>query len=126
MFPRFFKSKLFLISELCLIGLIVVSFVNITKKKQVLEEEVIGLEEQAESVNAENTVLAKRLQRAESNSYVELEAKRKLNYKRKDESVFIFYEDTSVKKEESVKIDNGQEQFYISNPARWFHYFFPY
>src|SRR3989338_5599597 len=116
MFPRFFKSKLFLISELCLIGLIVVSFVNITKKKQVLEEEVIGLEEQAESVNAENTVLAKRLRRAESNSYVELEAKRKLNYKRKDESVFIFYEDTSVKKEESVKIDNGQEQFYISNP----------
>ena len=126
MFARFFKSKLFFISELCLIGLIAVSFVNINKKKQVLEEEVRGLEKQAASVSGENTVLAKRLRRAESNSYVELEAKRKLNYKRKDESVFIFYEDTSIKKGESVKIDNGQEQFYISNPVRWFHYFFLY
>jgi cell division protein FtsB len=125
MFPDFLKTKFFLALEVIFLAIAVVGFVNITIKKKSVNAEISFLERKAASIREENEQVAQRLKKTTTDSYVEIEARRKLNYSKPGESVFVFYEEPA---QTAVNIETKADGtiFALNNPKKWINYFFPH
>lgn len=121
---KFLKSKVFLFLEIIILILIVISLMKILSKKKSVGQEIDYLSRQIAVLQQESDMLTDQLQDTFNDSYAELEAKRKLNYRRPNETVFVFYEDKPVI-EAAVKDQTGDHFAVASgNPGKWWRYFF--
>jgi len=85
----FVKSKVFLILEVSFIIVTAISFLQISKKKNSIETEINDLQKERGRALEESRELDKMEQDALSDSYIELEAKRKLGYRKEGETVVV-------------------------------------
>ncbi len=121
----FVKSKVFLILEVALIIATAISFLEISKKKKSIESEINDLQKEKIRALEESRELDKMEQDALSDSYIELEAKRKLGYRKDGETVVVFYEDDLTQGDgknltRAVRADPPRTNF-----IKWLRYFFP-
>lgn len=119
-----FKSKLFVVFEILVLLVVVGAFIRITTKQRTIQEEIAYLEENVAREQRENQGLRERLAGTSFDSYVELQAKRKLNYKKPGETVFVFYEESPEQASFVRPYPGVLSQKSMSNPAKWWHYFF--
>jgi hypothetical protein len=124
MLARFLQSKLFLALEVTVLILTVVSFARVREKKKAIQAEIDNLSAEVALRKDEQQELLKLHERNVLGAQKELEVKRKLNYRKPGEIVFVFYEDALEKEvvREGVEQQKASEEF--SNPARWWRYFF--
>jgi cell division protein FtsB len=126
LFNSFVRSKLFVLVEIALLGIVVVGFLNVREKKKNIDDEIVSLSYDIESAQVELQALDKRIEETSNDSYVELEAKRKLHYRRPDETVFIFYEPKEKTGDVQRKSFNGfSSDDSGGNWRMWLNYFFP-
>ncbi|HCA67463.1 MAG: hypothetical protein UW39_C0011G0050 [Parcubacteria group bacterium GW2011_GWC2_44_17] len=121
----FVKSKVFLILEVSFIIVTAISFLQISKKKNSIETEINDLQKERGRALEESRELDKMEQDALSDSYIELEAKRKLGYRKEGETVVVFYEDDLPQGDGK----NGTRDVRADPPGtnfiKWLRYFFP-
>ena len=125
MFPDFLKTKVFFGLEIIFLAIAVVGFVNITAKKKSVDTEITSLARKAASIRNENEQIEQRLKKTTTDSYVETEARRKLNYSKPGESVFVFYEESAPALADAQAEGNGRISA-LKNPKKWINYFFPH
>lgn len=112
--------KLFLV--LTILGLV---YVAIALGKQVyrkhkIEKEVSALEERISYLEEGNLKLAGLLDYFQKESFKEKEARAKLNFKKAGEKVIIL----TPSEEVPISENESQEEKGISNPRKWWEYFF--
>ncbi|HBH45972.1 MAG: hypothetical protein A2445_02840 [Candidatus Jacksonbacteria bacterium RIFOXYC2_FULL_44_29] len=122
---KIFRSKIFLGLEIVLLVVAIVALIKFSAKNKTIQAEIADWGKQVAMMENENQNLEKRLQEIKQDSYVELEAKKKLNYRRPDETVFVFYEENSQGQEMIGPRPSGRvESDNLSNPTKWWRYFF--
>lgn len=121
----FVKSKIFLILEIALMIVIAVSFLEISKKKKNIESEITALASELDQAETENQALKQLERDISSDSYIELEAKRKLGYSKSGETVVVFYEESPPHGENDNEPRDDDERESFTNPKKWLRYFFP-
>ena len=109
--------------EIIILALVINGFIKISAKKKSIQAEINDLEHQVEKAEQKSLVLSAQLKRASSDSYQELQAKRSLNYRRPDETVFVFYED-SLDRKGDKSTSKEEANNHASNPVLWWRYFF--
>lgn len=123
MWKRIFFSKIFILIEI--IGLIFagLSLFKILDKKQQRTAEMDKLKEQLLVLKNQNSDFLTKLQEIQTDSYVELEAKKRLNLKRPGEKVVVFVKEPAESQPIAIAektIDNISQ----SNLKMWWQYFF--
>lgn len=123
MWKRIFFSKIFILIEI--IGLIFagLSLFKILDKKQQRTAEMDKLKEQLLVLKNQNSDFLTKLQEIQTDSYVELEAKKRLNLKRPGEKVVVFVKE-SAENQPVGEIKNVQNNIEQSNLKLWWQYFF--
>ena len=123
MWKRIFFSKIFILIEI--IGLIFagLSLFKILDKKQQRTAEMNKLKEQLLVLKNQNSDFLTKLQEIKTDSYVELEAKKRLNLKRPGEKVVVFVKETADS-QPAGEIKNAQNNIEQSNLKLWWQYFF--
>lgn len=120
----FLKSKVFFLLEIALVIVTTIGLLQIVKKKKNIESEIAALEMQRDQAERENRELEHREQDISSDSYIELEAKRKLGYRKEGETVVVFYEEGMPESEGKSEVTAAPRES-VSNPLQWLRYFFP-
>jgi cell division protein FtsB len=121
---RFLKSKLFLLAEMVILTFSIIAFVKTVNKKSSIDSEIGLLQSQAQKLKEEKQFYQQELQETSLSSYVELEAKKKLNYRRPGETVLVFYEDTARQPLPAKSALSQKETKEPSNLVKWWEYFF--
>lgn len=117
----FLKSKVLIILEISLIGLGTVGLVQLVQKKEGIETEIAALAKERDREFVKQEQLSEREKNMANDSYVELEAKRTLGYRKEGETVVVFYEnEPKLTEERSEKAREGS----FANPVQWLRYFF--
>ncbi len=123
--PRgFFQSKLFTLMALVAIAFLGFSIFRLWPKKTVIDGRLQNLESKIDETKKTNDNLARFLDYFKSQSYLEREAKLKLNVRRPDENVVFIYQDEKENKakEEKEKGSLGLEG--LTNFEKWLKYLF--
>ena len=110
---KIFQSIFFTLGILIIVFFVGLSLIKIYPNKVTVDNEVNNLEQKIAEVESYNSKLGSMLDYFKSDSYLEREARERLNYKKPDEqAVFIFREkDGPVLLEESIEN--------LSYPQRW-------
>lgn len=127
MLLRLLKSKILFLLEITVFILVLIAFFSIRAKRSAIEQEIYYITNKITALKEENGGLKRRLEKADDKDYMEFEARRKLNYKKPGETVFVFYEDTSPSVGDSgLGAQDASESEYsgMPNPVAWFKYFF--
>ena len=120
---RILNSK---ILSVILVGVLVwlgVSFLDVKFQERYIHDEVQNLQNKIEAAKKDNTNLEKNMANLQNPSFLEREAKLKLNYKKSDEQVVFVYRDTAPKK--------GSESFQsklagMKNYQKWWYWLIGY
>lgn len=116
--------KFFLVA--CLAAFVAVAYALFkeTYKKKQIQEEVKKLRDQAISLEQGNQKLKGLIEYFQTQNFSEKEAREKLNVKKEGEKVVILRQQEEQR--ENIKEDgvNGQDQLIVSNPLKWWNYFF--
>lgn len=116
-----------------LFGIIALVFISaaiygeIAKKRQI-QSQISQLQREAEKISRDNALTQNKIAYLESKDYQEREAKDKLNLQSPDENV-VLVKPTIVKEnktEEKVSPATPPQPEKISNPEKWWEYFFKY
>src|SRR3989344_4341659 len=121
MFSRFFQSRIFMVMALVIIFFLAVSVAKLWPQKTVIEARLQNLEGKIGETEKSNLDLARLLSYFKSRSYLEREAKLKLNVRRPDENVVVIYEDekeNQIKEKERESL--GLEG--LTNFEKWVRY----
>ena len=123
--PNFFKSKFFTILILAGVFFLSLALVKINPQKIAVEKHLDSLEDKIKEIERSNASLTKLMAYFKSPSYLEREAKLKLNVRRPDENVvFIFrVPEGTVPKAEDVK-DKFNFGIGTTNFEKWMRYLF--
>lgn len=120
----FFQSKIFTLIALAIIFFLTVSLVKVRPQKMTAEDRLENLEGKVAETEKANSDTARLLGYFKSRSYLEREAKIKLNVRRPDENVVFIYED---EKENSLKEEEKNIFFRLEgliNFEKWLKYLF--
>lgn len=121
-------AKIFLLAGVVVLFFAVAAVFKQTQKKKQIQKEIKKIEEEAERINRENTDLQEKIAYLESRDYQEKEAKDKLNLQASGEQVVVIK--PSIVKEAVNSNENPpvktEETPKISNPKKWWDYFFKY
>ena len=113
---------------ICLISFAVVMYAlyKETYKKRQIQEEVQKLKDQAISLEQGNQKLKGLIEYFQTQNFSEKEAREKLNVKKEGEEVVIlrFQEDGRENAGEEIEESNKDATQTISNPFKWWDYFF--
>lgn len=126
----FFQSKVFTLFALAIVFFLAVSIIKLWPEKTVIEARLENLENKIGETENSNVNLARLLDYFKSRSYLEREAKLKLNVRRPDENVVFIYEDekeNSVKKSSFAKAMADKEVLGLeglTNFEKWLKYLF--
>jgi len=119
---KFFKSKLFLILEVVVLVLVISTFLKINVKKEIIRKEIRLLQEDLTTAKQESKILQEQMQEHVLGRRVELEAKRKLHFRKPEERVFVFYE--SDKAQGTIQKEPVEQELVFNNTSKWWNYFF--
>jgi cell division protein FtsB len=124
-FKKLLYSKIFLFAAALILIFLVVAFGRESYRKYELSKEINDLEKQILQLESTNQQMANLMDYFKKESYLEKEARLKLNLKKPEEKVVIILERDSLYKE----VDNNGNQGDIDIPQdsnfwKWWEYFF--
>ena len=97
-------------------------------KKRQIQNEITKLEQEAAKINRENLEIQDKIAYLQSRDYQEREAKDKLNLQNPGENVVVIK--PGVAREQGIKAENENLPQplppNVSNPQKWWKYFFEY
>lgn len=118
------KSKWFTLVIIAILGWLSLAFVKIKIQSDLINKEAAIIEEKIAGLERDNESIEKHLALLEHPSFLEREARLKLNYKADGENVVFVYPDAN-------QISSGSEDFYIQfykqpNYLKWIYYILGY
>jgi len=116
-FLSFFYSRWFIILSLVLIVLLLLSYNREMQRQKKINEKILELRNEALTLEQSNFKLARMLNYVQSEEFVELEARKNLNYKKPGEKVIVITENNNNE-------DGAKKAEQLSNWEKWMHYFF--
>ena len=116
-----FKSKWIIVVSILVIGWLGFSFIKIKLQDDIVNKEVGDLETEIRSLENSNSSLDKLIGYLKHPSFLDKEARSKLNYKSPDEEVAFVYPDTSAKTS-SGSFDSNGRLVPMPNYMKWFWY----
>jgi len=94
---KLFNSKFFSIAVVFIAGWLVLSWLGVENNKKAFDKEIMGIEAKISNVQKTNNELSEFLSHFDNPSFLEKEARLKLNYKAPDEEVIFVYRDNGAK-----------------------------
>lgn len=122
----FLKSKWFLIIIIAGIGWLGFAFIKIKLQDNIVNKEVKGLEAKVENMESDNSYLENIIGYLKNPSFLEKEARLKLNYKAPEENVAFIYPDVNTGKGVSGSVDFKEELKHAPNYIKWAWYLVGY
>ena len=116
---RIIKSKWFLGVIISAIGWLSLSFIKIKLHENIVNKEVNDLEAKINDLEKSNSVLERFISHMSNPSFLEKQARIKLNYKAQGEEVVFIYPDESAKVSSS---SNGFSKQNSSNYIKWWRW----
>lgn len=126
-FRRVFNSKPFLFLILVVLVWVVISVVKVSHKRYLLRQEVLKLQQELSQIENKNIEFSEYIQYLQSDSFIEKEARDKLNLRKEGEEVIII---PGIENQEV----SGTSQFVVENQPdpqkeksfwwKWWEYFF--
>jgi len=118
---KFLHSKIFSFLIFIFILWMALSLIELKSEKDLVDKEISDLEAKIESIDTSNQKLEKSSAYFESPSYLEREARIKLNYKAPDEEVYFVYKNTEAQNtSESLEFEDILSN--MTNFMKWFYY----
>lgn len=121
---RFFASKLFLFFGLIILGLLFFVFGKKMMESRQIDKELKAMEENIHRLESQNVELNKFLSYLNTDEFVEQEARLKFNLQKPGESVVILPESNLESKDKNIQSSDKGMAVVISNPKKWWNYFF--
>lgn len=122
---EFIRSKLVMILLILAVGWFSISFIKIKLYDNLVNMEVGGLEEKIGDLEKSNSLLEKFISYMSNASFLERQARIKLNYKALDEEVVFIYIDSSNRASSSLG-DFRVQLAQIPNYLKWVYYLIGY
>jgi len=122
---RFFRSKWLLIITVPAICGLVFAFLKIKLHGNLVNEELTEFENKVAELEKDNGFLERVLSQMTHPSFLEKEARLKLNYKSAGEEVVFVYPDEKMRSS-SKSADLSKEFDGMPNPAKWVYYLLGY
>lgn len=127
---KLFHSKIFSV-----FGAVVLFFISISLGKEVyrkyqIQKEINSMQEQVKKLEGSNNDLNKLIEYFKSETFLETEARKKLNLQKSDEKVVIFSDKVEKHSVDNNIITQGgaentvKEEIEPSSPKKWWNYFF--
>lgn len=114
-FPKFF-----LVLTLIILILVAIALGRQVYRKYQIEKEVSFLDRQILEIKQDNLRLSELLSYFQKDSFLELEARAELNFKKPEEKVIIL----TPSEEVSITEGESREEKEMSNLEKWWKYFF--
>lgn len=122
---NFFKSKWLLLIIIPAVGWLVLSTIKINLQKNIVNKELETLETKISNLEESNSLLEKTISFLSHSSFLEIEARSKLNYKAPgEEVVFVYPDDSAVQVSSSG--DFSRQLAQMPNPIKWIYYLLGY
>lgn len=127
------KGGFWFIKILMFVGLILLAYVSycafkVVYKKNQIQNEILGLQEEAKKIEKNNNDLRDKISYFESRDFQEKEVKDKLSLQQPDESLVIV-KPGPAKEKQAEKAEETQEMKDVENVPtykKWWDYFFKY
>jgi len=113
----FFQSKLFFVVGIILLGILSTNLTRTQLKDRAIRREIAKLQAEVDALEQERTGYETLIALLETPAFLEREARRSLGYAKPGEQVVV------VEKNEQEQLQQ-QEQRELSNPKKWWVYFF--
>lgn len=97
MIGKLLNSKIFSVFILILIGWLALSLLGVEHKKKFFDKEIQSFENKIKNVQKTNDELSEFISHFDNPSFLEKEARLKLNYKAPDEELIMVYRDNGAK-----------------------------
>lgn len=129
------KENSWLIRIIILLGIVALVFIVLaiskeSYRKQQIQKEISDLQEEAKKIQGDNSRLADKLTYLEGRDYQEKEIRDKLNLQNPDENVVIVKPSPTGKIGAPTKVagEASSQELVVkmSNPDKWWNYFFKY
>ena len=121
---QIFKSKLLLLIIIPVLGWLSLSFIKIKIHENIVNKEVQSLETKISNLEKNNSSLEKLVGYMTKPSFLDKEARLKLNYKAPGENVVFVYPDETIKSSPSFDFHNQLAQ--MPNYLKWAYYLLGY
>ena len=118
--PDLIFSKFFLILCIAIFLLVFFGLAKGTIKNYKVDSEIKDLQTEADNLERQNQELSQLINYFKSESFIEQEAKLKLGLKKAGENLVVIPQSESASNPE----DSSVEQNQLSNPNKWWFYFF--
>ncbi len=118
-FPDLIFSKFFLVFCLFILIIILVGVVNGTVKNYKVNSEVAGLQTEIARLEKQNQDFGQLVKYLNSDIFIEQEAKLKLGLKKEGENLVVIPDQALP-----TQTDTQKDVQVLSNPAKWWAYFF--
>ncbi|OIO46989.1 MAG: hypothetical protein AUJ28_01495 [Parcubacteria group bacterium CG1_02_37_51] len=124
---KFYQSKWFIIFLILIIVFFLYQIWQDYYQQHDLRQEIIHLEDQLLSVTEEQQALAETMAYVQSDDFVEIEARTKLNLRKPGEQIIIVSNDDDIQRLMEQSGTNGSyfNQEEQSNLRRWWSHFWP-
>jgi len=109
-----------------LVAWLTLSFIKIKLHKNIVNKEVVELEEKIKGFESNNSFLERFIGYMTNPSYLEKEARLKLNYKAPGEEVVFIYPDENGANASSASADFNKQLAQMPNYLKWVYYLFGY
>ncbi len=97
MISKFLNSKFFSVVVILIVGWLALSLFGVESRKKSFDKDISGIESKINNVQKTNDQLSEFLSHFDNPSFLEKEARTKLNYKAPDEELILVYRDNGAK-----------------------------
>ena len=115
-----------IVLELCIVVFFGMHVGKEIFKRKAVEQEVVRLEAEISKLENKSDDLSKLLEYAKTDSFVEIQAREKLNLAKQGESVVVIPEVDAVSGEVDKELAGNSKVLGESNIKLWWEYFFDY
>jgi len=119
MIKKILSSKIFTVFTSLIVILAVLSIIGLDNKRNIVIDEIKGLEAKIADITSNNQHIEKFLAYFKSSAYLEKEARMKLNYKAPDEKVVFVLKDRNTN---TVTTNSSGPLLNLSNYQKWWNY----
>ena len=122
---KLFKSKWLTVAAIVIVGWLGFSFTKIKLHENIVNKEMGDLEGKIAGLEKNNNTLERFIQQIANPSFLEKEARLKLNYKNPDEEVAFVYTN-DVRQRDLISADFNRQLALMPNYLKWFYYLLGY
>ena len=122
---KLFKSKWLTVAAIVIVGWLGFSFAKIKLHENIVNKEMGDLEGKIAGLEKNNNTLERFIQQIANPSFLEKEARLKLNYKNPDEEVAFVYTN-DVRQRDLISADFNRQLALMPNYLKWFYYLLGY